>query len=169
MNEYTLSLKRVMLLQQVLEHGGTTICPLHRPETAVDAHIKIENDHRTHHVAVTFGPITGSITLQRGDASKYMALRDYLQDLANGRTDSGQPTYQAIAMREALESVNEVLEDNQVAYINPTEDPERPFRIIVLDNLGDICANTKGHCKDQLVEAVRQQLRLIKEGTREHA
>ncbi|MEF0146198.1 hypothetical protein [Pseudomonas guariconensis] len=169
MSEYTLPLKRVMLLQQVLEHGGTTICSLRRPETAVDAHIKIENDNRTHHVTVTFGPVAGSITLHRGDASKYMALRDFLQDLANGRTESGQQSSQTIAMSEALEAVNDVLADDQVAYINLTEDPERPFRVIVLDTVGDICARTKGHCKDQLAEAVRNQLRPTQEGVGEYA
>ncbi|MFO3723969.1 hypothetical protein [Pseudomonas sp. HLMP] len=168
MSEYTLSLKRVMLLQQVLEQGGSTICPLRRPETTVDAHIEIENDTRTHQVKVKFGPVAGSITLHRGDSSKYMALRDFLQDLANGRTESGQQSAQAIAMREALERVNEVLEPDQVAYISPTTDPEQPFRVIVLDALGDICARTKGHCKDHLAEVVRHQLRPVLEGAGGH-
>ncbi|MGE8050811.1 hypothetical protein ACQKPT_21230 [Pseudomonas monteilii] len=159
MSEFVIPLRRVMLLQHVLEHGGTTSCPMQRPETSMDAYVEIENDLRTHQVKVTFGPSTGSITLQRGDSSKYMALRDFLQDLANGRTESGRQSVEAVAMREALESVNAVLEPEHIAYISPTTDPKHPFRVIVLDALGDICASTKGHCKDQLVETVRSQLR----------
>lgn len=168
MSEFIIPLSRVMLLQHVLENGGSTSCPLRRPETTFDAHLQIENDLRTHHVKATFGPLSSSLTLQRGDSSKYMALRDFLQDLANGRTESGRQPEQAIAMREALESVNTVLEPEQVAYISPTDDPERPFRVIVLDVLGDICAITKGHCKDQLVETVRNQLRPTPEERGEH-
>lgn len=168
MSEFIIPLRRVMLLQHVLENGGTTRCAMQRPETSIDAHVEIENDLRTHQVKATFGPLTGSITLQRGDSSKYMALRDFLQDLANGRTESGQQSEQAIAMREAFESVNAVLEPEQIAYINTTDDPVQPFRVIVLDALGDICAHTKGHCKDQLVEALRQQLRLTYVGHGEH-
>ncbi|KPM60212.1 hypothetical protein [Pseudomonas monteilii] len=168
MSEFIIPLRRVMLLQHVLENGGTTRCSMQRPETSIDAHVEIENDLRTHQVKATFGPLTGSITLQRGDSSKYMDLRDFLQDLANGRTESGQQSEQAVAMREAFESVNAVLEPEQVAYISPTDDPAQPFRVIVLDVLGDICAHTKGHCKDQLVEAVRQQLRPTSVGHGEH-
>lgn len=168
MSEFIIPLRRVMLLQHVLENGGTTSCPMQRPETSIDAHVVIENDLRTHQVKVTFGPTTGSITLQRGDTSKYMALRDFLQDLANGRTESGRQSGEAIAMREALESVNSVLGPQHIAYISPTTDPEHPFRVIVLDTDGDICASTKGHCKDQLVETVRSQLRPTSVGHGEH-
>lgn len=168
MSEFIIPLSRVMLLQHVLENGGSTSCPLRRPETTFDAQVQIENDLRTHQVKVTFGPLSGSLTLQRGDSSKYMALRDFLQDVANGRTEPGRQSEQAIAMREALESVNAVLEQEHIAYISPTDDPEHPFRVIVLDVLGDICARTKGHCKEQLVETVRHQLRPTSVGHGEH-
>ncbi len=168
MSEYTIPLRRVMLLQTTLENGGSTSCPLLRPETSLDAQIQIENDLRTHHVKVTFGPLSGSLTLQRGDSSKYQALRDFLQDLANGRTESGRQSEQAVAMREALEAVNAALAPEHEAYISPTNDAEHPFRVIVLDGLGDICALTKGHCKELLVETVRAQLRPSREGHGEH-
>lgn len=159
MTDYTLSLKRVMLLQKTLEGGGFTTCPLQRPEATTDALIQVENDHEVHRLSVRFGPLHSSITLKRRDAAKYLALRDFLQDVANGRADSGTESQAAASMRDALESVNSVLEPDQVAYITPTTDKDRPFRVIVLDVLGDICAHTKGHCKDHLAEAVRTQLR----------
>jgi len=163
MSEYIVPLSRVMVLQHALERGGVTTCPVRRPEISIDAHIQIENDNRSHLVTVTLGPIAGSITLLRGDSLKYTILRDFIQDLANGRTDTGAQSEQAVAMREALESVNAVLDQTQVAYITPTSDAQRPFRVIVLDQLGDICARTKGHCKDHLAEVIRQQLRPVEE------
>ena len=169
MTDYTLSLKRVMLLQKTLDEGGFTTCPLQRPETTTDAVIQVENDNEVHRLSVRFGPLHSSITLKRRDAAKYLALRDFLQDVANGRADSGTESQAAAAMREALESVNTVLETDQVAYITPTADKARPFRVIVLDELGDICAHTKGHCKDNLVEAVRAQLRPRYQGAEERS
>lgn len=159
MSEFYVPLKRVMLLQSVLDNGGRTSCSMHRPETIVDAQIKVENDTRTHRLEIRFGPLTGSITLQRDDTSKYMALRDFLQDLANGRTESGRQSEQAIAMLEALERLNEVIGADQVAYITPTTDPIHPYGAVVTNDLGEVCAAAIGTCKDHLAEAVRTQLR----------
>ncbi|MBJ9975295.1 hypothetical protein IAE35_05210 [Pseudomonas sp. S75] len=159
MSEFTIPLRRVMLLQHTLESGGKTVCQMLRPERAFDAQLEIENDQRRHHIKASFGPLTASLTLLRGDSSKYQALRDFLQDLANGRTDSGRQSAEAIAMREALEAVNAVVGPSLSAYISPTNDLEKPFRVIVLNHLGEICAATKGHCQDDLAETVRNQIR----------
>ncbi|MGF6591103.1 hypothetical protein LOY37_18290 [Pseudomonas sp. B21-012] len=164
MSEYILPLKRVMLLQHVLENGGTTTCPMRRPETSIDARIDVENDDRTHRLKVTFGPLTGSLTLQRGDSAKYIALRDFMQDLANGRTESGQLSQQAFALMEALDSVNGVLEGDQIAYITPTTNSERPFGVVVTNVQGEICAAVTGRCKNHLAESVRVKLRPTQEG-----
>ncbi|MDO7900641.1 hypothetical protein ACE1YR_00665 [Pseudomonas sp. K1(2024)] len=163
MSEFTVPLRRVMLLQHTLEAGGKAVCQVLRPERIFDAQLEIENDLRSHHIKASFGPLTASLTLLRGDASKYHALRDFLQDLANGRTESGRQSAEAIAMREALEAVNSVIGYTREAYISPTNDPERPFRVIVLDQLGDICALTKGYSQDELVETVRSQIRRVDE------
>ena len=83
MNEFTINLRRVMLLEGTLELGGSATCPLRRPETIVDAHIQVENDDRDHHLQVRFGPFTGSITLRRGDSTKYMSCLLYTSDAAD--------------------------------------------------------------------------------------
>ncbi len=169
MNEFTINLRRVMLLERTLENGGNTTCPLRRPETSVDAHIQVENDQRDHHLQVRFGPYTGSITLRRGDSTKYMSLRDFLQDVANGRTESGQQTQRAIALMEALDCVSDVLPEGLHAFITPTADQEHPFGTVITNDLGEIRATAFGSCKHALAEAVRTKLGQIPEGHGERA
>jgi|GEM_PF-790946 len=158
MSDFTIKLRRVMLLERTLENGGNTTCPLNRPETSLDAHILVENDDRDHHLQVRFGPYTGSITLRRGDSTKYMALRNFLQDVANGRTESGQQTQRAIALMEALDCVSDVLPEGLRAYITPTTDENQPFGIVVTNEQGDICTTAYGSCKLTLANAVRTRL-----------
>lgn len=158
MSNFTINLRRVMLIERTLENGGNTICPLRRPETSVDAYIQVENDSRDHHLRVRFGPYTGSITLRRGDSTKYMALRDFLQDVANGRTESGQQTQRAIALMEAPDCVSDVLPDGLRAFITPTTDQEHPFGTVVTNDQGEIRATAYGSCKHTLAEAVRAKL-----------
>ena len=164
MSEFAINLRRVMLLERTLENGGTTTCPLRRPETSADAHIQVENDDRDHHLQVRFGPYTGSITLRRGDSTKYMSLRDFLQDVANGRTESGQQTQRAIALMEALDCVSDVLPEGLCAYITPTIDEDHPFGTVVTNDQGDICATAYGSCKHTLADAVRTKLGQHPEG-----
>lgn len=164
MNEYTVPLRRVMLLQPTLEQGGTATCQMRRPEIATDVHIEVENDDRTHHLKVTFGPITGSITLQRGDTAKYMALRDYLEELANGRVDTGRQSQEAMALMEAQDCVNAVLTAGHIAYVILTTTPARPFGAVVTDARGELRAAATGTCMHHLAEAISAKLRPGQEG-----
>ncbi|MDD2056301.1 hypothetical protein N5D52_10270 [Pseudomonas sp. GD03860] len=164
MSEYIVPLRNVMLLQHALDQGGETICPVQRPEATINAEVMIETDAETHRVTVTFGPQKGSLTLQRDDTAKYQHLRDFIQDLANGRTESGRQSEQAIAMLEALEHLNGLIDANQIAYITPTTDPVHPFGAVVTNDQGDVCAAAKGTCKDHLAEVIRTQLRPKQEG-----
>lgn len=164
MSDFTINLCRVMLLERTLEDGGNTTCPLRRPESSVDAHIQVENDDRDHHLQVRFGPYTGSITLRRGDSTKYMSLRDFLQDVANGRTESGQHAKRALSLMEALDYVTDVLPEGLRAYITPTTDEEQPFGTVVTNDQGDICATAYGSCKLTLANAVRSKLGQLPEG-----
>ncbi|WP_432777603.1 hypothetical protein O4O02_23575 [Pseudomonas fortuita] len=168
MNEFTINLSRVMLLERTLEQGGNAICPLRRPEITIDAHIQVENDDRDHHLQVRFGPFTGSITLRRGDSTKYMSLRDFLQDVANGRTESGQEIQRAIALMEALDCVSQVLPEGLHAYITPTTDEHHPFGTVVTNDLGEVYATAYGSCKNTLAETVRTKLGQLPAGLGEH-
>lgn len=158
MNEYTVPLRRVMLLHPTLEQGGTATCQMRRPETATDVHIAVENDDRTHHLKVTFGPITGSLTLQRGDSAKYMALRDYLEELANGRAFTGEQSQQAIALMEAQDCVNAVLAPGHIAYVILTTSTARPFDAVVTDAQGELRVAATGTCVHHLAEVIRAKL-----------
>jgi len=158
-----------MLLQRALENGGTTTCPLRRPETTVDAQIAVENDQNTHRLKITIGPLTASLTLPRNDSGKYRALRDHLEDMANGRSESGQLSERAVALMEALDSVNDVLEAGHIAFITPTTNPQLPFGAVVTNEQGEICAAATGSCKAHLAEVVRGQLRPTQEGHGEQA
>lgn len=168
MSEFIINLRRVMLLECTLENGGNTTCSLRRPETCLDAHIQVENDDRDHHLRVRFGPYMGSITLRRGDSTKYMSLRDFLQDVANGRTESGQQVQRAIALMEALDYVSEVLPTGLRAYVTPTTDEDQPFGTVVTNDQGDICATAYGSCKLTLANAVRTKLGQLPEGYGDH-
>lgn len=169
MSEFAINLRRVMLLERTLENGGITTCPLRRPETSLDAHIQVENDKRDHHLHVRFGPYTGSITLRRGDSTKYMSLRDFLQDVANGRTESGQQTRRAIDLMEALDLVSDALPGGMRAFITPTTNSDHPFGTVVTNDRGEVCATAYGRCKHTLVAAVRAKLGQLPEGQGEHA
>lgn len=169
MSEFTLSLKQVMLLQNVLDVGGTTHCLLSRPETTCPAVIQVENDTDAHHLTVEFGPCMASLTLCRSEPNKYMSLRDFLQDVANGRTESGHLSQEEIALRDALDSVNSVISPDQVAYITTTTNPDLPVGAVVTNERGEICAAATGSCKDHLAQAVHAQLRPIQEGLGERA
>ncbi|MNP19534.1 hypothetical protein D3C76_1120700 [compost metagenome] len=129
----------------------------------------MENDDRDHHLQVRFGPYTGSITLQRADSTKYISLRNFLQDVANGRTESGQQTQRAIALMEALDCVSDVLPEGLRAYITPTADQEHPFGTVITNDLGEIRTTAFGSCKHTLAEAVRAKLGQLTEGHGEHA
>jgi len=169
MSEFTLPLKQVMLLQNVLDAGGTTHCLLSRPEITCPAVIHVENDSAAHHLNVQFGPCMASLTLNRNEPSKYMALRDFLQDVANGRTESGRLSQEELALRDALDSVNSVIAPDQVAYITTTTNPDLPVGAVVTNERGEICAAATGSCKDHLAQAVHAQLRPTREGIGERA
>ena len=169
MSDYNISLRQVMLLQNTLEHGGTASCQLRRPETCLEANISVENDEDTHHIKVSLGPLASSITLARDPSTKYQSLRDFLQDLANGRAESGSLSEEAIALIEAQESVDEVIQAGQIAYVINTTNPKLPYGAVVTNDDGEVCAAATGSSKEHLAEKVRAKLWIEQEGFEECA
>ncbi|MDN7142716.1 hypothetical protein KC131_18875 [Pseudomonas sp. JQ170] len=169
MSEFNIPLHRVMLLQRTLEHGGKATCQLRRLETSMDAQIDVENDHTTHHIKVTLGPLVSSLALPRDPSAKYQQLRDFLQDLANGRADSGAQSEEALALLEAQESVNEVLQRGQIAYVITTVNRKIPLGAVVTNDLGEVCAAVTAASKEQLAAAVLAKLQLAPEALGECA
>ncbi|MNG29652.1 hypothetical protein D3C84_1151220 [compost metagenome] len=43
-------------------------------------------------ISVDFGGYTGELTLKRSDRANHLHLRDFIQDIANGRIESAEPT-----------------------------------------------------------------------------
>jgi hypothetical protein len=147
-----------MVLERTLEHGGTATCKLQRPETSLDALVYVENDSTTHHIKVTMGPLVSSLSLPRRLVTKCQSLRDFLQDLANGRADSGAQSEEAIALMEAQESIDEVLCVGQIAYVITTVNRDRPLGAVVTNDEGEICVAVTAASKELLAEAVRAKL-----------
>ncbi|WP_153773355.1 hypothetical protein [Pseudomonas sp. MNR3A] len=158
MSEFQISLRHIMLLQRTLDNGGTAICKLQRPEATVDAQIEIENDNTHHCIKVTVGPLCSSLSLPRALSTKCQSLRDFVQDLANGRADSGAQSEEALALMEAQVSVEEVLQPGQTAYVIATVNRQLPLGAVVTNDQGDVCVAVTGASKEQLAAAVRAKL-----------
>lgn len=169
MSEFNIPLSRVMGLERTMENGGTTSCTLRRTETTLDARITVENDSTTHHIKVEMGDLTSSMTLPRKLATKWQSLRDFLQDLANGRADSGAQSEEALALMEAQDTVDEVLQAGQIAYVISTVNRDRPLGVVVTNDEGEVCAAVTGASKEHLAAAVRAKLWPGQEGLGECA
>ncbi|MCX2706163.1 hypothetical protein PZ739_18495 [Pseudomonas kermanshahensis] len=164
MSEFRISLRQIMLLQRTLDNGGTATCKLQRPEATVDAHIEIENDSTHHSIKVTLGPLCSSLKLPRALSTKCQSLRDFVQDIANGRADSAAQAEEALALMEAQVSVEEVLQAGQTAYVIATVNRQLPLGAVVTNDQGDVCAAVTGASKEQLAAAVREKLRPSPDG-----
>jgi hypothetical protein len=91
MNSYLIPLAKQELLHHMLQVGGAAVCPLQRPEQTVHARFEIELTDTTAVVNVDLGGLTGELTLRRADRANHLHLREFIQDIANGRIESAQP------------------------------------------------------------------------------
>jgi len=91
MNNYLIPLAKQELLHHMLQVGGTAMCPLHRPEQTIHASFEVELTDDCVVISVDFGEHTGELTLKRSDRANHLHLRDFIQDIANGRIESAQP------------------------------------------------------------------------------
>ncbi|CRI58083.1 hypothetical protein [Pseudomonas sp. CCOS 191] len=169
MSEFCIPLTRVMGLERTFEAGGITKCTLRRPETTLDARITVENDDAIHYIKVEIGELISSMTLPRKLVTKWQSLRDFLQDLANGRADSGAMPEEALALLEAQDSIDQVLLDGQIAYVINTVNRDFPLGAVVTNDHGEICAAVIGSSKEHLVGALRAKLQPGQEGLGECA
>ncbi|QHD01016.1 hypothetical protein PspS04_11925 [Pseudomonas sp. S04] len=91
MNNYRIPLAKQELLHQMLQAGGTAVCPLLRPEQTIHASFEVELTDDSAVISVDFGGHTGELTLKRSDRANHLHLRDFIQDIANGRIESAEP------------------------------------------------------------------------------
>ncbi|WP_110968306.1 hypothetical protein [Pseudomonas huaxiensis] len=155
MSNHIVPLANVMRLQQVLENGGTATCQVRRPESLSIATIQAKLETDAVHLEVAVGDTTGKLTLQRGDTAKYQHLRDFIQELANGRTEYVK---KALALMDAHDHVSAILPSGHLVYISPTPWPNTPFAAVITNNTGEICAVACGADKDNLAAQVRAKL-----------
>lgn len=112
MNSYLIPLPEQELLHRMLQVGGTAVCPLHRAEQSIQASFKVELTDRSAVIDVDFGDHTGQLTLKRSDPANHLRLRDFIQDIANGRIESAAPA----PVQEQLSrprQVQQMLEESQ--------------------------------------------------------
>lgn len=92
MNSYLIPLAKQELLHHMLQVGGAGVCPLHRPEQTIHASFEVELTDDSAVICVDFGGYTGELTLKRSDRANHLHLRDFIQDIANGRIESAEPS-----------------------------------------------------------------------------
>ena len=91
MNSYLIPLAQQDLLHHMLQVGGVAICPLQRPEETIHASYEVELTDDSAVISVDLGSHTGELTLKRSDRANHLHLRDFIQDIANGRIESAEP------------------------------------------------------------------------------
>ena len=91
MNSYLIPLAKQELLHHMLQVGGAAVCPLQRPEQTIHASFEVELTDDSAVINVDFGGYTGELTLKRSDRANHLHLRDFIQDIANGRIESAVP------------------------------------------------------------------------------
>lgn len=92
MNSYLIPLAKQELLHHMLQVGGAAVCPLQRPEQTIHASFEVELTNDSAVISVEFGDHTGELTLKRSDRANHLHLRDFIQDIANGRIESAEPS-----------------------------------------------------------------------------
>lgn len=91
MSAYLIPLAKQDLLHHMLQVGGAAVCPLQRPEQTIHASFEVELTDDNAVISVDFGGHTGELTLKRSDRANHLHLRDFIQDIANGRIESAEP------------------------------------------------------------------------------
>ena len=91
MSSYLIPLAKQDLLNHMLQVGGVAVCPLQRPEQTIHASFEVELTDDNAVISVDFGGHTGELTLKRSDRANHLHLRDFIQDIANGRIESAEP------------------------------------------------------------------------------
>lgn len=116
MNSYLIPLAKQELLHQMLQVGGAAVCPLQRPEQTIHASFEVELTDTTAVINVDLGGHTGELTLKRSDRANHLHLRDFIQDIANGRIESAQPASPEQSGR--LAQLDQVLADSEALLEN---------------------------------------------------
>lgn len=91
MSGYAIHLTKQELLNHMLQVGGKAAVHLHSPEQVIEASFEVELTDTKARCSVELGGHTGQLTLRRTDRANHLHLRDFIQDMANGRHESADP------------------------------------------------------------------------------
>lgn len=111
MNSYLIPLAKQELLHHMLQVGGAAVCPLQRPEQTIHASFEVELTDTTALINVDLGGHTGELTLKRSDRANHLHLRDFIQDIANGRIESARPA--PPEQSDRLAQIDQALADSE--------------------------------------------------------
>lgn len=103
MSGYLIPLGKQELLHQMLQVGGAAVCPLQRPEQTIHASFEVELTDHSAVISVDLGGHSGELTLKRSDRANHLHLRDFIQDIANGRIESAAPAPAAALDKRMIE------------------------------------------------------------------
>jgi hypothetical protein len=91
MNDFLVPFARQELLHHMLQVGGRAECTLHRDQLTVQADLQVELTETHATIQVELAGLRGQLTLKRSDRAGHLHLRDFIQDIANGRIESAAP------------------------------------------------------------------------------
>lgn len=117
MTEYLIPLAKQELLHHILQVGGAAVCPLQRPEQTIHANFEVELTDHSAVISVDLGGHSGHLTLKRSDRANHLHLREFIQDIANGRIESAQPPLPNPELAHLATQMNRLLDESE-ALIN---------------------------------------------------
>ena len=91
MNYYNIPLAKQELLHHMLQVGGTAAVHLHSQQQIIEASFTVELSDSQATIKVTLGEHQAELTLRRTNRANHLALRDFIEDIANGRHESADP------------------------------------------------------------------------------
>lgn len=91
MNHYSIPLAKQELLHHMLQVGGSAAVHLHSLEQVIEAHFTVELTDAQAIIKVELGQHKAELTLRRADRANHLHLRDFIEDIANGRHESAEP------------------------------------------------------------------------------
>lgn len=91
MNYYTIPLAKQELLHHMLQAGGAAAVHLHSQHQIIEASFTVELTDTQAITKVTLGEHQAELTLRRTNRANHLALRDFIEDIANGRHESAAP------------------------------------------------------------------------------
>ena len=91
MNHYSIPLAKQELLHHMLQVSGAAAVHLHSQEQVIEAHFTVELTDAQAIIKVELGQHKAELTLRRADRANHLHLRDFIEDIANGRHESAEP------------------------------------------------------------------------------